>query len=553
MANNITYISTFISFIIVLVSLGIYLYVLYTGEEFGNISLNSIKIDNASVDNMISSGTLNLENIYVSEKISSNNIFSRIINSISSTFETLKSNVINNQKTINTQNYTNYNLTNSNDSIITGSIYYTLYNSASMIYQDDSPVKINNCTCFENNYQDCNQCLKIDYVSKNDCKLPLFFGSSPISYREDIWRDKEITNNTGFVCAGLSECNNSPNNIFNKNSLYWRTIIVYDNKPIVDINPYYMALYLTNLYFAPVNLYTTDKKLFYSRILYNTFIYNASNFSDFENVTNGSSYIYGNQDFGPNIIESSPFYNPFGTYGTYDNQFIGPQNGCIYSCSNCEISPSCNSTIDINGSKNKNCTCFIPYVNNDKNKGQNLLKNLSNTSINKVLSVVKYLPPYQNVNDYNYVYNNGFTTNPNGVKIQINHKNYPNNYKSNIKNNFGAMHRNTHSSLSSYKDEFGNNSEICGEGISSINPFDFGECEIILDYSNKNLTKTPIVEAYLNSEIRFQFQGGYSYSCFVKNVSTKFATIILRNFPMDNLVSNSALTGFFLNYKIYLQ
>jgi len=114
------------------------------------------------------------------------------------------------------------------------------------------------------------------------------------------------------------------------------------------------------------------------------------------------------------------------------------------------------------------------------------------------------------------------------------------------------MHKNTHSSLSSYKDNNGINT-TCGVGSSSINSFDFGECEITLDYTYRNLSKIPIVEATLASDIRYQFHAGYGFSCFVKSISTTKAIIILRNFPMDNLVSSSALTGFLLNYKIYLQ
>ena len=112
------------------------------------------------------------------------------------------------------------------------------------------------------------------------------------------------------------------------------------------------------------------------------------------------------------------------------------------------------------------------------------------------------------------------------------------------------MHRNTHSSLSSYKDSSGNNT-ICGEGKSSINSFDFGVCEITLNYSNKNFINPPIVEATLNSNIKFGFQAGFSYSCFVSNVTNQKAIIKIINYPQDNLKSSSALTGFFINYKIY--
>lgn len=551
MANNISYISLVLSLFILSIGSILYLYIKLSGNEFNNLSVDSIKIANANINNLDISNKIEFQNIDV-ENLSSINIFSRVINTISSIFESIKADNLKIKKTIQTENFTNYTIIPTNASIITGSIYYTLYNSASMIYQDDNSIKLNNdCTCNSSNLKDCGNCMKINYINKSTCtnKYPYFFGSSPITYTSDIFIGDNLTTKEGFICTGLGECNQESNNIFNKNSLNWRTIIIYDNKPMIDINPYYMALYLTNLYVSPINLYTDDQKTYYQRILYNTFVYNASNFSDFENTTNGSSYLYGSQDYGPN---PSLIYNPFGIYGNYNGQFFGPQNGCIYSCSGCIIKPPCNTIYEINGIKDKNCTCFIPYVPNSSNKGQNLDNNLSGTSANKILSVVKYLPKYTDISSYDYTYNNGFTTNPNGVKITIKHKNYPNKYQSDKFNNFGAMHKNTHSSLSSYKDANGNNI-ACGTGISSINSFDFGECEITLDYSNKNLTKIPIVEATLASDIRFQFQAGYSFSCSVKSVSTTQSIIILRNFPMDNLISSSALTGFLLNYKIYLQ
>jgi len=549
MANNISYISLVISLFILSIGSILYFYIKLSGNEFNNLNVDTIKITEANIDNLNITNIVEFENIDGLENLSSTNIFSRFINTINSLMNSIKSDSLKIKKTIETENFTNYTIISTNSSIITGSIYYTLYNSASMIYQDDNSIKLNNCTCTSSNLKDCGNCMKVNYINKSTCPYPYFFGSSPITYISDIWEGTDLTTEYGFVCLGLGECNQERNNIFNKNSLNWRTIIIYDNKPMVDINPYYMALYLTNLYISPINLFTDDQKTYYQRILYNTFVYNASNFSDFENTTNGSSYLYGSQDYGPN---PSLFYNPFGIYGTYDGQFFGPQNGCIYSCSGCNINPPCNKIYDINGFKDKNCTCYIPYVSNSSNKGQKLDTNLDNKSANKILSVVKYLPKSTDVSQYDYTYNNGFTTNPNGVKITIKHKNYPNKYQSDKFNNFGAMHKNTHSSLSSYKDSNGNNDEICGTGTSSINPFDFGECEITLDYTYKNLTKIPIVEATLSSDIRYQFQAGYGFSCAVKSVSTTQAIIVLRNFPMDNLVSSSALTGFLLNYKIYI-
>lgn len=564
MSNVITYVITIISIIILGGSFVFYILNASKNDEYSNINLKNLTTDSINIDNL-NSEIISAKSISVESTIDVNEITSKSISITGSTYETLNATNFRLDKTINTQQFSNFRIIPTSRNVLKGSIYYNLYNFSNLTYEDFNSVNYKTkCDCKASNIFDCNNCVQINNPSytNTNCNFPLLFGSSPISRNSDEVLDK--TN--GFLCNGLNtECNSSAKNIFNKNSMYWRCILIFDNKPIYSINPFFLSLYLSNLYYVPYNVASlSDATKFtnYSRVLYSDFVYNVSNYYDFEDPNNGSSYLYGYQDinYGDKNsgadISSKIFTDPLIlNYSTYtldgSNDYLGPQNGCIYSCQSTD--PSCGKIYDITDYGDvKSCNCFIPYHSN-RSTNTNLLKldnTVDYTSEVRVLSIYKYIPPSDDVSKFDYIYNPSFSKDTSGIEIIIKHKNYPTNYKSDKKNNFGAMHRNTHSSLSSFKDSNGNNLP-CGTGNSTINSFDFGECEITLNYSNKNFTSIPTVEATIQSDIRFQFQGGFGFSCFVSNVTTRFATVIVRNYPMENLKSSSALCGFFLNYKIY--
>ena len=221
MANNISYISLVISLFILSIGSILYFYIKLSGNEFNNLTVDSIKIANANIENLNITDMVNFENIDDLENLSSTNIFSKVINTINSVINSMKSDNLKIKKTIETENFTNYTILPTNYSIITGSIYYTLYNSASMIYQDDNSIKLNDCTCTSSNLKDCGNCMKVNYINKSTCasKYPYFFGSSPITYisESNVWEGVDLKTEYGFICAGLGECNQESENIFNKN------------------------------------------------------------------------------------------------------------------------------------------------------------------------------------------------------------------------------------------------------------------------------------------------------------------------------------------------
>ena len=445
-----------------------------------------------------------------------------------------------------------------------GTIYYSFYNIASLYYAINDVLvgNIDTCKIFFNGdgtvnkdtsvITDCDKNLKIFNINNTNCNFPFFFGSSPIA---DLSDNSTISASNGYICKGLnSSCvNATSNNLYNQNSMYWNNTMIYTNRPIYDYSPQSIGLYYTYPYFYPKNIKIDNlANKTYTSLMYSGLWYNSNSIVNAINNNPGSSYLWG-QDF---TNETQLFYNQspeFYFQENYNNQqklvydLIGTENECLYTC---------NSDCLKNKEKYSICSCQIGYTNNkNKYKGNfnfyDPLDNINNESVIDLSNVLAFTKYYPENTDKTYVYQN-----VGEVKITITHKNYPNFYKSDRGKNFGALKYNGNDSLSSYKtgSSFTNtNSSVCGTGTSSINPFDFGETNIALDYGYLNLTTIPYVEASLQSNIQYTFQGGYSISCFVTDVTTSTCNIKIRNYPLGNLKSSSSLNGFQIYYNIYYQ